>query len=358
MTDKYLLTSNPMFRLSLSSLELFHSNFLAYLFDIDKRAFLACFGMEGLPEDLDNYTLEREFCLGKDNGHNVVTDIAILKKGKRKADIERILIIENKIKSYPNHLQLKQQSNLSGNAKRTLLTLFKAEEVCNGTGFCQLLYSDLAKAIREHYPSENIYCKDYADYIDILSAEANKLDIDITRTFKFIDYSSKEDLSEIGMADAYLKYYASALQIYLLNNLPIQTNATNGVTYRNKPVITSWGFSNKKSSVTIFLKLSEELSAGVQIQGDDFRICFDGNAIRKIYKGRQEPSIPEEISYVWKELDAKIGTSKKRSIGCCTYGDDFIYKYRKIDPKEKMASDIVDDVRSALNLIAKTNFEL
>ena len=34
------LHQNPMFRISLGSKELFHSNFLAFLWDCDKKAFL------------------------------------------------------------------------------------------------------------------------------------------------------------------------------------------------------------------------------------------------------------------------------------------------------------------------------
>ena len=39
------LNANPMFRLSMSSLELFHSNFLEWLFDLDHKAFLECFSL-------------------------------------------------------------------------------------------------------------------------------------------------------------------------------------------------------------------------------------------------------------------------------------------------------------------------
>ena len=40
------LNANPLFRLSMSSLELFHSNFLEWLFDLDHEAFLKCFGLK------------------------------------------------------------------------------------------------------------------------------------------------------------------------------------------------------------------------------------------------------------------------------------------------------------------------
>ena len=64
------LQENPMFKFSMSSLELFHSNFLEWLFDQNYSAFLKCFGIE--VETNKEYTIAREFCLGssKNDGKN------------------------------------------------------------------------------------------------------------------------------------------------------------------------------------------------------------------------------------------------------------------------------------------------
>ena len=89
------LRSNPMFRLSMSSLELFHSNFLEWLFDLDHEAFLKCFDLT--VSNPAACTIEREYHLGTTpvNGKNKqwVTDIAVFENGNL------ILIIENKFKS-------------------------------------------------------------------------------------------------------------------------------------------------------------------------------------------------------------------------------------------------------------------
>ena len=58
------LQQNPMYRLSMSSLELFHSNFLEWLFDINHKAFLNCFNLPVY--DSSTYTIEREYHLGID----------------------------------------------------------------------------------------------------------------------------------------------------------------------------------------------------------------------------------------------------------------------------------------------------
>ena len=127
-----LLRSNPMFRLSMSSLELFHSNFLEWLFDLDHEAFLKCFDLTFAPSS--TYTIEREYHLGTTpvNGKNKkwVTDIAVFENGNL------ILIIENKIKSTPSKGQLENQSKeadkkAKGCKKVVLMLSYPSDEVGN-----------------------------------------------------------------------------------------------------------------------------------------------------------------------------------------------------------------------------------
>ena len=98
------LNKNPMFRLSLGSKELFHSNFLAFLWEQNHEAFLEllndlCSSLINVNDLLSKkeLTLDRE----KEN-----FDICIHhKEGKGKKEIYDI-IIENKVKSIPYKEQL------------------------------------------------------------------------------------------------------------------------------------------------------------------------------------------------------------------------------------------------------------
>jgi hypothetical protein len=89
------LNTNPMFRFSMSSLELFHSNFLEWLFDLDHVAFLNCFSVQ--VNNTSQYSIKREYYLGttivNNNKKKWITDIAVFENGNL------ILIIENKVKS-------------------------------------------------------------------------------------------------------------------------------------------------------------------------------------------------------------------------------------------------------------------
>ena len=143
------LQQNPMYRLSMSSLELFHSNFLEWLFDLDHKAFLTCFGFD---VDSSTYTIEREYHLGKRDRKQWVTDIAVFKNGKM------ILIIENKIKSTPSKGQLKYQNELAGeDCKKVLLSLFEYSVIEDKLyKFCKVLYKDLIDKILTNYEGQPI----------------------------------------------------------------------------------------------------------------------------------------------------------------------------------------------------------
>ena len=122
----HYLDDSPLFKLSLSSKELFHSNFLEYLSSVNPKSFERLINkMAGLPEDYDwpdNWSVLREY-------HNfdlcVVEQVEYCDDNYEKDDTEnsedeltedvkaeyRILfVIENKVKSIPYEKQLKQYS--------------------------------------------------------------------------------------------------------------------------------------------------------------------------------------------------------------------------------------------------------
>lgn len=157
------LNANAMFRLSMSSLELFHSNFLEWLFDLNHEAFLKCFGLT--VSNPAACTIEREYHLGTTpvNSKNKqwVTDIAVFEKAddqnekKKKAaktdkNKKLILIIENKIKSTPSKGQLENQKELAGkDCKKVLLSLFEySVQEDKLYGFEKVLYKELCRKIR------------------------------------------------------------------------------------------------------------------------------------------------------------------------------------------------------------------
>lgn len=352
------LLLNPMYRLSMSSLELFHSNFLASLFQEDPIAFLKCFGVTTSNYSPQDLILYREYGLGtlntkelqifenelknkkiivtsEDKKKKHVTDIAVccVKNGKEIP----LLIIENKIKSYPQRKQLLGQAikigGLAANCERVILSIFPVQkEIYDRTGFKKVGYCDLVRNIRQFYQpnsgnSFNMYINDYCKMIDELYTclqDYTHVPNDHTK-IKFLFPLYFKELEEISFMDIYRKYQASMFYYEGLNSL--------GNIYSG-----SHDMSNKHAIASFTIELDAQLYAGVQIEHNQFRIVFHGETIKNLLKGKTHNVVlPLTITDVWKEWfgnDAKGESRDGLNNDFCSYSDDFVYKYVEIfDPK-------------------------
>ena len=326
-----LLRKNPMFRLSMSSLELFHSNFLEWLFDIDHKAFLQCFD---LTINSSTCTIEREYHLGTKEEKEWVTDIAVFENGNL------ILIIENKIKSTPSKGQLKYQSELANElaqqktadaaneetdakspCKKVLLSLFKYSGVLHD--FSSVLYKDLLTEIRTNYalhlPS-NSYIKDYCDMLERLQ---NIIDADpLVINWSGGDYTAhmfSKKLEIYDMMDAFRKYQAASLADEFEKRF-IVTNPT------SLPMTCKHSLNNKHACTTIAYELNDRLNVGVQIEHDQLRIFFEDKN-----KKFNEPA----VDTYWNNWFAPLTPQGKTKGGpnYCSYNMSkslFIYRYAKL----------------------------
>ena len=262
------LQRNPMFRLSMSSLELFHSNFLEWLFDLDHAAFLNCFNLT--VDDSSTYTIEREYHLGTEE-KQWVTDIAVFKNGKM------ILIIENKIKSTPSKGQLENQEKLANikanGCKKVLLSLFEYSVIEDKLyKFCKVLYKDLIDKIRTNYGSHSQFVPYIKDYCKMLQKLQNILDNDpLVTGWKDGHYTahlSSKKLEIYDMMDAFRKYQAASLADEFENRFIAKNTTSLHMTCEHSQ-------NNKRACATIAYKLNNELCVGVQIEHDQLRIFFE-----------------------------------------------------------------------------------
>lgn len=332
------LKQSPMFHFSMSSLELFHSNFLAWLFVQDIYAFLECFGVE-VKDDME-YVIDREYNLGTSvvdgKDKKWITDIAVFAKyrdnddEKSKGRLE--LIVENKIKSLPSNGQLKQQDALADKCnrgivcKKVLLTLFDLPEAYPLYGFTSLRYVDLVDKIRDHYESSayfDPYIKDYCEMIDILQQIINDDDVVQHNRQGYLTFHERSnDLEACGMQDAFRKYQAA--------QLVQRAFAEFGEKYSNGrdafELVTGASLNHKRACTDIFLQLNKNLRAGVQIEHDQFRVCFTGKALERRFDrtGKLSADSYVFLNEFWNELLNNISGGKKNY---CKYGRDFVYRY-------------------------------
>lgn len=301
------LHQNPMFRISLGSKELFHSNFLAFLWDCDKQAFLNMIN-DLLPKDnkinvsellgKEGLTIYRE----KEN-----LDLCICHTENKKDCID--IIIENKVKSIPYIEQLdeyrqtaaKHQDKDSTGTAVTYILLTLAEVFPNieaiEIDWNIITYDQLVKAIKQYYHKNNIeprlqqYVADYTDFIDKLSA------LQIVDKFNdepFHNPDIIEAYHKTKLSDLYLKQRGSYFICLLLNKITkaqennrlgkievkwgakSQASGKNTVETQNNTIIyLASGMNRGKSTITIHIYPKESRSSyALQIEGNQYRHMF------------------------------------------------------------------------------------
>ena len=298
------LYKNPMFRISLGSKELFHSNFLAFLWDCDKQAFLNV-----INDLLQSKKINVSELLGKEGltiyREKENLDLCICHTENNKDCID--IIIENKVKSIPYIEQLdeyrqtaaKPQYKNSTAVTYILLTL--ATEFPNKEAIERdwniITYDQLVKAIKQYYHKNNIeprlqqYVADYTDFIEKLSALqiVDKFNNEPFHNPAIIEAYHKKKLS-----DLYLKQRGSYFICMLLNKITeaqknnrlgkidikqgakSQASGKNVVdNSKNAILYLASGMNRGKSTITIHIYPKESQSSyALQIEGNQYRHMF------------------------------------------------------------------------------------
>lgn len=319
------LLTNPMYLLSMSSLELFHSNFLAFLFKENPLDFLRLFDVDvtGLTED--QLIIERECHLGKDSSNiknkEYVTDLMVgitlespIGKGIR-GNVFPVLIIENKVKSYPNRNQLIAQSRLCndwvsdtrnaiasqisssrlGNnlsCKKVVLSMMPYNECIED--FIPFSYRQLASNIRSSFRMRNAvsqYVSDYCEMIEcihtaidnVANNDSNPLETCYDLHLTSQKNKSLEQIENISFLDTYRKYRASVIVNCIENYLPGISRQGDQLYYSlgqtKYPLTLDTFFSHKQGIVNIFLEIDNEFHIGIQLEGKQFRLMAYGKKL-------------------------------------------------------------------------------
>ena len=294
-----------MFRISLGSKELFHSNFLAFLWDCDKQAFLnmiyhllpegkkinvsELLGKEGL-------TIYRE----KEN-----LDLCICHTENNKDCID--IVIENKVKSIPYIEQLNEyrqtaaKPQYKNSASVTYILLTLATEFPNKEAIERdwniITYDQLVEAIKQYYHKNNIeprlqqYVADYTDFIDKLSALqiVDKFNDEPFHNPAIIEAYHKKKLSDLYLKQRgsyficmLLKKITEAQKNNRLGKIDIKQGAKSQASGRNVVdnsknaiIYLASGMNRGKSTITIHIYPKESQSSyALQIEGNQYRHMF------------------------------------------------------------------------------------
>ena len=377
------LHSNPMFRISLGSKELFHSNFLAFLWDCDKQAFLnmiyhllpegkkinvsELLGKEGL-------TIYRE----KEN-----LDLCICHTENNKDCID--IIIENKVKSIPYIEQLdeyrqtaaKPQYKNSTAVTYILLTLaevFPNKEAIIESGWNIITYDQLVKAIKQYYHKNNIeprlqqYVADYTDFIDKLSALqiVDKFNDEPFHNPAIIEAYHKKKLSDLYLKQRgsyficmLLKKITEAQENNRLGKIDIKQGAKSqasgknvGDNSKNAIIYLASGMNRGKSTITIHIYPKDSTSSyALQIEGNQYRHMFIQSGLIAKRNEKIEQHLNNMPFFAQDQLPKLLQEDWQGRKAFNQYKPDCLYKYVTY-PQETKGADmlnyVVDDIIKVL----------
>ncbi|MBK2092928.1 PD-(D/E)XK nuclease family protein [Francisella philomiragia] len=354
------LKKSPIFNMSLSSKELFHSNFIAWV-------------LETYPKQMAEFFSEK---LKLSN----VDEITEIQREKQNIDISfklgnTVVLIENKVKSIANIEQLQKYAKLEAknfgkeykdieNVKNILLSLKKPTielDKWEHVSYDTLL--DFFKKLKIDDQYHQSLIDDYVRLVQIIKENIiNKIDIKkvqlgdlFVKNEENQDSKDLESLRTIKMHDIFLKGLYEDFAFEIKKQLCNEYN----VEYTKEPssngnISVYHGFTNSSGLVDIKYRVNDNFYIGIQIQGNQYRHfveLFDNSKkdVCNLLKSISDANL-------WFSFGADIHKDKiyphESSKKCKLYNQFkgknsiFKYKYFKIDgiPNDNVIVRVKNDI--------------
>ena len=359
------LNKLAIFKMSLGSKELFHSNFLEFLWDEDNGKFINLVkrllgkGADVLPEGIE-YNLDRE----REN-----FDICIYHLDKKKIVYD--VIIENKVKSIPNIDQLHDyEKKTKSQCRYLLLSLienFADKKKIEEEGLWTIVnYEALKSAIDDIYGNSSTYISDYSKFIGLMHQLQRKiLTLNFVKEELFAEYNTYK---KYRLHDLYLKIrglrFIEHLQDRLSKkNISSQVVKVGGKALRkaycegkiidpNVGVYLNWNIFRGAGQIAAYVYKGGKHIYEVVLQNGQFRHGIN-------YYDENEPNIA--IPNIWekvkeddfiKDMDLP---KRDKAKPYCQYSPDYVYRYNKIDGTiiDKLLDQMVEDIETIIARINK-----
>ena len=346
----------PIFKLSLGSKELFHSNFLEFLWEYEHDH--ACFvGMinELLKKDNKEISLFPSSELGREKEH---FDLCLFHEEGEKGRIVYDLILENKVKSLPDKGQLdryvedikKKKKGNDPNPVFLLLSLAEdfpsRKEIKDDKNWTVVNYKNLQDAIaKQKWPQTTgfNYIGDYCEFIEKLHLLGEDILKNLEKEYLFQDV---EAYKEERMHDLYIKLRC----VLFLNLLKGELEKDPRIKGKIPVVFTEHNMIRKGKKSGLFLNVNIFRGTGQAAvflhkgsgeepdKGDIYEIVIQGDQYRHGINQFED----KEPEVRWKELTqgglskefltSILGGSPSKGRGDCNhYGKNYVYKYRKME---------------------------
>ncbi|PEZ76350.1 PD-(D/E)XK nuclease family protein [Bacillus sp. AFS017274] len=362
-SDIYYLKQSPMFQLSLTSKELFHSNFVAWV--------------------ISNYKTECSSLLTEYLNIPIDFSITEVKREEGKKDItvyfnnqhgELVkLIIENKVKGIPTYEQLLKYTTTAKNEFFMLLSLVTPIFAVNDSVYIKefqkewkcMDYKKLAEIFQKvvkQVEVKNVYhanvIKDYIMCATSLQKLSEMVSGDLREDI-YNYYSTNTNIfsmfKEVRLHDFFLKLkhemIAAEFFTAIKNEIPgiKLVSAKKWETSKAEEVFVGSGFTNGSGLSEVKYVIGERedspIILGVQIQGNQFRLFTESkkqislNIAKYLHNNNMwfDFSKANQFSITEKQVYPKVGRKEKNFN---TYSQTFYYKSVKL--KECRIIDIVN----------------
>ena len=389
------LKGNPIFRMSLGSKELFHSNFIEYLWYLDQSAFIMM--MNALPSrqcnKLQRLKPRNDYRIGREEQNFDICIYHVNDKDKVIYD----LVIENKVKSIPYKEQLKDyQTKANNTGCRFILLTLSQDFPDKGNEEIQdwdiVGYDDLSPLINQYYLNGRKqndphyhYIKDYLSFIEKL-CELKDYTLPAPQNLlsqQLFDDTVIDALKTIRLHDLYIKlrcsWFAMILKkhfkdeakvVHSFNdieegyvNLNVAINQGNGQ-------IAAW-ICNEETDSNRPLKEKEKKLMNtfeIVIQGSQYRhginqarfLLDEDDKYKRLvglYKRLEKLPDPRGLAFLnvsgakqVRPYFQKKRIPKEGPYNC--YGESYIYRYTEIsdqDTIERLLNRMMSDINEVLN---------
>lgn len=312
-----IIESTLNYKLSLSNLELYHSNLLEVI--LSKHSSEPFSLLQNVVDDYEDYHIIK---VEREKGHK---DITVTLENNEETIV---VIVENKFKSLPEREQLEKYMDATDKTYYLLLSLVEPEEGVLPPSWVRKSYLHLAEYIESIIKITNVdffkgFLEDYCIYIKSISKliSCNELDLKVEKYY--LEKKISEKLSKIGLIDLVYKLRAQKMK----NKIKIKGTTT----YANR-VRGGWHFGCE-------YRINEQLSVEIQVEGKQYRQKINcKRSVGKSFEGLTESCMDLKNRGVLFDFEKAhfLSPSKKRRVKWNKYQTTTsidIYDYQIINEK-------------------------
>lgn len=376
------LSKNAMFRLSLCSKELFHSNFWAWLIEQEPK-FVSMFGENF--SNIEKVDIKREDKICTVEEKDIFNENKIYKKNCI-ADISfihdsNLYIIENKLKSLPNKEQL--ENYIKGDIineeyktlqRKVILTSFTKPIFEFNSNVKYISYEEICNNLKNCFDNNNenkVILENYIKYLDLMNELNDSLSLknsDLTYGELLEKIKTTQEKLEQLHFDTFVK---NLMYCHLVSDLLVECkdkeNLFTDVAYSSSAKhsymdILHIFHERTCNEISTYRKSSEQdfkvFLAGIQIAGEEYRKYF--NVIKK--KTRKDNETKNKLTLFLKNkyenfLENTYDSNRKNNnngFWCYDYPEDtWLYKKTNVDIRNMTFKDLKNRILNDLTYISK-----